>query len=132
MERRQSIQINNMIQQTVEVDGFDIRPNIRRHIRNLYPKFITEISDMLEKILLLMKQFKFSLFDHKNLLLICEFFIKVDSNLEQDITPIHQISNNINCKNIIDRIKSGDVLDCFIQVLYIWIEEGNNNDIINM
>ena len=58
---------------------FGPRPNnpgrCRRNIRELYNKLPQSVTELIEKLLQLMKKYNFSLVSHENLLIICERFM---------------------------------------------------------
>jgi hypothetical protein len=58
---------------------FGPRPNnperCRRKMRNLYKKLPEKVTELIEKLLKLLKKYNFSLVSHENLLIICERFM---------------------------------------------------------
>jgi hypothetical protein len=99
---------------------FGPRPNspqrCRRNIRELYPTFTKDISELLEKLLLLMKKFEFSLFAHEKLLQLCQNFNSIINENETDplIIGLNQLSTTE--KNSVDDFKIGlsEWMDCSI------------------
>jgi len=79
---------------------FGPRPNhpqrCRRNIRELYPTFTKDISEVLEKLLVLMKKYEFTMFAHEKLLLLCENFNSIMNVQEKDhlIIALNQLSNS--------------------------------------
>jgi hypothetical protein len=100
---------------------FGPRPNnspqrCRRNIRELYPTFTKDISELVEKLLGLMKKYEFSLFAHEKLLQLCQHFNSIMNENETDplIIGLNQLSTTE--KNSVDDFKIGlsEWMDCSI------------------
>ena len=94
---------------------FGPRPNspqrCRRNIRELYNTFTKDISELLEKLLVLMKKYEFSLFAHEKLLQLCQNFNTIMNEHEKDplIIELNQLSTTeINKEtNLLNNFKVG-------------------------
>ncbi len=99
---------------------FGPRPNspqrCRRNIRELYNTFTKDISELLEKLLVLMKKYEFSLFAHEKLLQLCQNFNSIMNEHEKDplIIGLNQLSTTE--KSFLGDFKIGlsEWMDCFI------------------